>query len=67
MWQVVEGFNRKITALLSADDDGYSRLMYDSEEPPSHKLTSYSTSKSDIGKTGSTSIIGQLDVMKRDT
>ena len=60
-------FKRKITAILSADDDGYSRLMYDPEKPKSHKLTSYSTSKTDIGKTGSTSIIGQLDVMIGDT
>jgi adenylate cyclase len=63
----VEGFKRKITAILSADDDGYSRLMYDPEEPTSHKLTSYSTSKTDIGMTGSTSVIGQLDVIKGDT
>ncbi len=63
----IEGFKRKITAILSADDDGYSGLMYDPEEPSSHKLTSYSASKTDIGKTGSTSIIGQLDVMKGDT
>ena len=63
----IEGFERKITAILSADDDGYSSLMYDPEEPTSHKLTSYPASKTDIGKTGSTSIIGQLDVMKGDT
>jgi hypothetical protein len=62
----VDGFKRKITAILSAGDGGYSHLMYDSKQPTSHRLTSYFSSKSDTGKTGSANIIGQLDVMKGD-
>jgi hypothetical protein len=63
----VDGLKRKITEILSAGDDDHNRLMYDPEEPTSNKLTSYSTSKSDIGKTGSTGFIGQLDVVEGDT
>ena len=37
----VEGFKRKLTAILSADVEGYSRLMGDDEEATVRTLTSY--------------------------
>ena len=36
-----EGWKRKLTALLSADVEGYSRLMGDDEEATILTLTSY--------------------------
>ena len=36
-----EGFKRKLTAILSADVEGYSRLMGDNEEATVRTLTSY--------------------------
>ena len=36
-----EGFKRKLTAILSADVEGYSRLMGDDEEDTVRTLTSY--------------------------
>ena len=36
-----EGFKRKLTAILSADVEGYSRLMGDDEETTVRTLTSY--------------------------
>jgi adenylate cyclase len=36
-----EGFKRKLTAILSADVEGYSRLMGDDEEATVQTLTSY--------------------------
>jgi adenylate cyclase len=38
---VQEGFTRKLTAILSADVEGYSRLMGDDEEATVRTLTSY--------------------------
>jgi len=36
-----EGFKRKLTAILSADVVGYSRLMDDNEEATIHTLNDY--------------------------
>ncbi|HEA68681.1 MAG TPA: adenylate/guanylate cyclase domain-containing protein [Desulfobacterales bacterium] len=36
-----EGFKRKLTAILSADVEGYSRLMGDDEEATVRTLTAY--------------------------
>ena len=36
-----EGFKRKLTAILSADVEGYSRLMGDNEEATVRTLTTY--------------------------
>src|SRR5210317_2580129 len=36
-----EGFKRKLTAILSADVEGYSRLMGDDETATVHTITSY--------------------------
>ena len=36
-----EGFKRKLTAILSADVEGYSRLMGDDEESTVRTLTAY--------------------------
>ena len=36
-----EGFKRKLAAILSADVEGYSRLMDDDEEATVHTLTAY--------------------------
>ncbi|MGD9043904.1 MAG: adenylate/guanylate cyclase domain-containing protein [Desulfobacterales bacterium] len=36
-----DGFKRKLTAILSADVEGYSRLMSDDEEATVRTLTSY--------------------------
>jgi class 3 adenylate cyclase len=38
---VREGFKRKLTAILSADVEGYSRLMGDDEESTVRTLTAY--------------------------
>jgi TolB-like protein/class 3 adenylate cyclase/Flp pilus assembly protein TadD len=38
-----EEFKRRLTAILSADVEGYSRLMRDDEEATVHTLTSYRT------------------------
>jgi adenylate cyclase len=40
---VKEGFKRKLTAILSADVEGYSRLMGDDEEATVRTLTAYPT------------------------
>ena len=36
-----EGFKRKLAAILSADVEGYSRLMADNEEATAGKLKTY--------------------------
>jgi len=43
-----EGFKRKLTAILSADVEGYSRLMGQNEERTIRTLTSYRTAISEI-------------------
>ena len=43
-----EGFKRKLAAILSADVEGYSRLMDDDEEATVRTLTSYRTAISDL-------------------
>jgi adenylate cyclase len=43
-----EGFKRKLTAILSADVGGYSRLMGEDEEATVRTLTSYRTAMSDL-------------------
>jgi adenylate cyclase len=43
-----EGFKRKLTAILSADVEGYSRLMGQNEEQTIRTLTSYRTVISDL-------------------
>ena len=43
-----EGFKRKLTAILSADVKGYSRLMGDDEEATIRTLTTYRTAMSDL-------------------
>lgn len=43
-----EGFKRKLTAILSADVVGYSRLMEDNEEATLRTLNSYRKSMSTI-------------------
>ena len=45
---VSEGYKRKLTAILSADAVGYSRLMDDDEEATVHTLTSYRTAIADL-------------------
>jgi adenylate cyclase len=43
-----QGFKRKLTAILSADVEGYSRLMDDDEEATVHTLTTYRTAINDL-------------------
>jgi len=43
-----EGFKRKLTAILSADVEGYSRLMDDDEEATVRTLTAYRTAINDL-------------------
>ena len=43
-----EGFKRKLAAILSADVEGYSRLMDDDEEATVRTLTSYRTAFSGL-------------------
>ncbi len=43
-----KGFKRKLAAILSADVEGYSRLMDDDEEATVRTLTSYRTAISDL-------------------
>jgi TolB-like protein/class 3 adenylate cyclase len=43
-----EGFKRKLAAILSADVEGYSRLMDDDEEATVRTLTAYRTAIADI-------------------
>ncbi len=43
-----EGFKRKLAAILSADVEGYSRLMDDDEEATIRTLNSYRTAMSDL-------------------
>jgi adenylate cyclase len=43
-----EGFKRKLAAILSADVEGYSRLMDDDEEATLRTLTTYRTAMSDL-------------------
>jgi adenylate cyclase len=45
---VDEGFKRKLAAILSADVEGYSRLMDDDEEATVRTLTSYRTAIADL-------------------
>jgi TolB-like protein/class 3 adenylate cyclase/Tfp pilus assembly protein PilF len=43
-----EGFKRKLAAILSADVEGYSRLMDDDEEATVRTLTTYRTAINDL-------------------
>jgi adenylate cyclase len=43
-----KGFKRKLTAILSADVEGYSRIMDDDEEATVRTLNSYHTAISDL-------------------
>ena len=43
-----EGFKRELAAILSADVEGYSRLMDDDEEATVRTLTSYRTAIADL-------------------
>jgi len=43
-----DGFKRKLSAILSADVEGYSRLMDDDEEATVRTLTSYRTAIADL-------------------
>ena len=43
-----EGFRRKLTAILSADVEGYSRLMGDDEEATIRTLTTYRNAMTDL-------------------
>ena len=43
-----EGFKRKLAAILSADVEGYSRLMDDNEEATVRTLTSYRNAITDL-------------------
>jgi len=43
-----KGFKRKLTAILSADVEGYSRLMDDDEEATVRTLTTYRSAISDL-------------------
>jgi adenylate cyclase len=43
-----EGFKRKLAAILSADVEGYSRLMDDDEEATVRTLTAYRTAITDL-------------------
>jgi adenylate cyclase len=43
-----EGFKRKLAAILSADVEGYSRLMDDNEEATLRTLTTYRIAISDL-------------------
>ena len=43
-----EGFKRKLTAILSADVEGYSRLMDDDEGATVRTLTSYRSAITDL-------------------
>ena len=43
-----EGFKRKLAAILSADVEGYSRLMDDNEEATVRTLTSYRSAITDL-------------------
>ena len=45
-----EGFKRKLAAILSADVEGYSRLMDDDEEATVRKLTAYRTAINDLAQ-----------------
>ena len=43
-----KGFKRKLAAILSADVEGYSRLMDDDEEATVRTLTTYRTAINDL-------------------
>jgi class 3 adenylate cyclase len=43
-----EGFKRKLAAILSADVEGYSRLMDDNEEATVRTLTTYRNAMTDL-------------------
>jgi adenylate cyclase len=45
-----KGFKRKLAAILSADVEGYSRLMDDDEEATVRTLTSYRTAITDLAQ-----------------
>src|SRR5210317_1612505 len=45
-----DGFRRKLAAILSADVEGYSRLMDDDEEATVRTLTSYRTAIADLAQ-----------------
>ncbi|MDH3797725.1 MAG: adenylate/guanylate cyclase domain-containing protein [Desulfobacterales bacterium] len=52
-----EGFERKLAAILSADVEGYSRLMDDDEEATVRTLTSYRTTISNLVQQYSGSVV----------
>ena len=43
-----KSFKRKLTAILSADVEGYSRLMDDDEEETVRTLTAYRNAMADL-------------------
>ena len=43
-----EGFKRKLTAILSANVKGYSRMMRDDEDPTLRTLTNYHSAMSNL-------------------
>ena len=45
-----QGFKRKLTAILSADVEGYSRLMGDDEAATIRTLTAYKTAMTTLVK-----------------
>ena len=45
-----EGFKRKLTAILSADVEGYSRLMDDDEKATVRTLTTYRNAIPDLSQ-----------------
>jgi class 3 adenylate cyclase len=45
-----EGFKRKLAAILSADVEGYSRLMDDDEEATVRTLTAYRNAINDLAQ-----------------
>ena len=57
-----EGFKRKLTAILSADVEGYSRLMDDDEEATIRTLTSFRTAMSNLIQQYRGRVVAPLDV-----
>ena len=52
-----EGFERKLAAILSADVEGYSRLMDDDEEATVRTFTSYRSTISNLVQQYSGSVV----------
>ena len=55
-----EGFKRKLAAILSADVEGYSRLMDDDEEATVRTPTSYRTAIADLVQQFRGRVVGPL-------